>query len=146
VGDLPEMRMLILNPCKRNIRRIGSLQSPNRAPVGEVVGVAVVVGDGLLRSGGDGQEALDSSGSSKHHKLGVFVMAEPMMFSPSSFPHTSNKVLGVKNRNTERYEPLKIIASLGTQTFPKARFPLAVSRNSRPVRPGLSVRTLIFSC
>jgi hypothetical protein len=94
VGDLPEMRMLILTPCDRNIRRIGSLQSHNRAPVGEVVGVAVVVGDGLLRSGGDGQEALDSEGSSKHHKLGVFSMAEPMMVSPSSFPHTSNKMLG----------------------------------------------------
>jgi hypothetical protein len=89
VGGLSEKRML--TSCERNIRRTGSLQSRNRAPVGEVIGVAVVVGDGLLRSGSDGQEALDSGGSSKHHKLGVFVMTEPMMSSPSSFPHTSNK-------------------------------------------------------
>ena len=94
MDDLSKMRILILTPFERNIRRIGSLQSPNRAPVGDVVGVAVVVGDGLLRSGSDGQEALDSEGSSKHHKLGVFLMAEPMMFSPSSFPHTSNNLLG----------------------------------------------------
>jgi hypothetical protein len=97
VGDLSKMRklMLILTSCERNIRRIGSLQSPNRAPVGEVIGVAVVVGDDseLLRSGSDGQGASDSKGSSKHHKLGVFLMAESMMFSPSSFPHTSNKML-----------------------------------------------------
>jgi hypothetical protein len=98
VGDLPKMRRLILTPCERNIRRIGSLQSPNKAPVGDVVGVAVVVGDRLLRSGSDGQEELDSEGSSKHHKLGVFLMAEPMMFSPSSFPHTSNKMLGVEKK------------------------------------------------
>jgi hypothetical protein len=52
--------------------------------------VAVVVG-GLLRSGSDGKGA---GGSSKHHKLGVPLMASPMMFSPSSFPHTSNKMLG----------------------------------------------------
>jgi hypothetical protein len=93
VGNLSKMRMLILIPCERNIRRIGSLQSPNRAPVGEVVGVAVVVGDRLLRSDSDGQEAFDSEGSSKHHKLGVLLMAEPMTFSPSSFPHTSDKML-----------------------------------------------------
>lgn len=104
MDDLSKMRMLILTPCERNILRIGSLQSPNRAPVGEVVGVAVVVGDGLLRSGSDGQEALDSEGSSKHHKFGVLLMAEPMMFSPSSFPHTSNMTLGMRKRNTERYE------------------------------------------
>jgi hypothetical protein len=102
VGDLSNMRMLILTPCEHNIRRIGSLQSPNRAPVGEVVGVTVVVGDGLLRSGGDGQELLDSGGSSKHHKLGVFSMAEPMMFSPSSFPHTSNKMLGSEKKEHRR--------------------------------------------
>lgn len=90
MGNLSEMRMLNLTPCERNIRRIGSLQPPNSAPVGEVVGVAVVVGDGLLWSGSDGQGALDSDGSSKHHKLGVF----SIMFSPSSFPHTSNKMLG----------------------------------------------------
>ena len=94
MGDLSEMRRLILTPCERNIRRIGSLQSPNRSPVGEVVGVAVVVGDGLLRSGSDGQEASDSEGSSKHHKLGVLLRAEPMLFSPSSFPQTSNRMLG----------------------------------------------------
>lgn len=136
--------MLILTPCERNIRRIGSLQSSNRAPVEEVVGVAVVVGDGLLRSGGDGQGAIDGEGSSKHHKLGMFSMSEPTMFSPSSFPHTSNKMLGGEKREQrKRYKPLKIIASLGTQTFPKARFFLAVSRNNRPVTPGLSVRTLI---
>ena len=94
MGDLSKMRMLILTPCERNIRKIGSLQSPNRAPVGEVVGVAVVVGDGLLRSDSDGQGVSDSEGSSKHHKLGVFSMAEPMIFSPSSLPPTSNKMLG----------------------------------------------------
>jgi hypothetical protein len=59
VGDLSNMRKVMSTPgsCERNIRRIGSLQSPNRAPVGEVIGVAVVVGNELLRSGSDGQEA-----------------------------------------------------------------------------------------
>jgi len=130
VIDLSKMRKVMLTPgsCERNIRRIGSLQSPNRAPVGEVIGVAVVVGDELLRSGSDGQEALDSEGSSKHHKLGVSLMSEATMFSPSSLPNTS----------------LKIMASLETQTLPKARFNISVSRNTRPVR-GLSVRTLIWS-
>jgi hypothetical protein len=84
----------MLTSFKRNIRRIGSLQSTNSSPVGEVISVAVVVGDGLLRSNSDDQEALDGSGSSKHHKLGVFSMAVPTMFSPSSFPHISNKMLG----------------------------------------------------
>ena len=100
VGHLSEMRMLILTPCDKpcecNIRMIGSLQSPSRTPVEEVVGVAVevVVGNNeLLRSGSDGQ-ALNGESSSKHHKLGVFSMAEPMMFSPSSFPHASNKMSG----------------------------------------------------
>jgi hypothetical protein len=51
LGDLSKIRML--TPCERNTRRIGSLQSPSRAPVGEVIGVAVVVDDGQLRSGGD---------------------------------------------------------------------------------------------
>ena len=64
LGDLSRMRMLILTPCEHNIRRIGSLQSPNRAPVGEVVGVAVVIDDGLLRSGSNNKEALASKGSS----------------------------------------------------------------------------------
>ena len=92
VGGLSEMRMLMLTSFKRNIRRIGSLQSTNSSPVGEVISVAVVVGDVLSNS--DDQEALDGSGSSKHHKLGVFSMAVPTMFSPSSFPHMSNKMLG----------------------------------------------------
>jgi hypothetical protein len=98
--------MLMLTSGERNIRRIGSLQSPNRAPVGEVIGVAVrvVVGDSklLLRSGRDGQGALDSGGSSKHHKLGVFLMTEPMMFSPSSFPHTSNKMLSSEKKEHKK--------------------------------------------
>ena len=92
------MRMSMLTSGERSIRRIGSLQSPNRAPVGEVIGVAVVAGDVLLRSGSDSQGALDSGGSSKHHKLGVFLMTEPMMFSPSSFPHTSNKMLSSEKK------------------------------------------------
>jgi hypothetical protein len=62
LGDLSKIRML--TPCKRNTRRIGSLQSPSRAPVGEVIGVAVVVDDGQLRSGGDKQEASNSEDSS----------------------------------------------------------------------------------
>jgi hypothetical protein len=102
VDDGSKIRMLILTPCERNIRRIGSLHSLNRAPVGEVIGVAVV-----LRSDSDGQGALDSEGSSKHHKLGVFSMAEPMIFSPSSFPHTSNKLLGgekKEHRNVRTFE------------------------------------------
>ena len=84
----------MLTSFKRNIRRIGSLQSTNSSPVGEVISVAVVVGDGLLRSDSDDQESLDGGDSSKHHKLGVFSMAVPTMFSPSSFPHMSNKMLG----------------------------------------------------
>jgi hypothetical protein len=143
VGGLSEKRMLMLTSGERNIRRIGSLQSPNRAPVGEVIGVAVVAGDVPLRSGSDGQGASDSGDSSKHHKLGVFLMTEPMTFSPSSFPHTSNKMLRSEKRNTERYEPLKIMASFGTQMLPNFRFHLAVSTTTRPVRRRSSVRTLI---
>ena len=45
VGGLDEMRMLTLR--KRNIWRIGFLQSPF-SNVGEVVGVAFVVSDELL--------------------------------------------------------------------------------------------------
>ena len=52
MGGLIEKRMLILKPSERNIRRTGSLQSPNRAPIGEAIGVTVMVGGGLLRSGG----------------------------------------------------------------------------------------------
>ena len=96
MGGVSEKRMLMLTPCdlESNIRRIGSLQSLNRAPIGEVIGVAVVVGGGILRSGRVCQETLDSEDFSKHHKLGVFLMAELMMSSPSSLPFTSNKILG----------------------------------------------------
>ena len=96
MGGLSEKRMLMFAPCGRNIRRIGSLQSPNRAPVEEVIGIAARIGGGLLRSGRNSQagETSGSGGSSKHHKLGVVLMTEPMMLSPSSFPHTSNKMLG----------------------------------------------------
>ena len=48
MGGLIEMRMLTSG--ERNIWRIGSLQSVNSNPVEEVVGVAIVVGDGLLRT------------------------------------------------------------------------------------------------
>lgn len=47
IGGWVEMRMLTSG--ERNIWRIGSLQSVNSNPVEEVVGVATVVGDGLLR-------------------------------------------------------------------------------------------------
>jgi hypothetical protein len=73
-------------------------------------------------------------------------MAAPTMLSPSSFPQTSDKMSeGEKKEKKDRNEPLKIMASFGTQTLPKARVSSAVSRNTRPVSPGLSVRTLIFS-
>ena len=49
IGGWVEMRMLTSG--ERNIWRIGSLQSANSNPVEEVVGVATVVGDGLLRFG-----------------------------------------------------------------------------------------------
>jgi hypothetical protein len=38
-GDSFKIRKLIMKSCEFNIRRIGSLQSPNRVPVGEVIGV-----------------------------------------------------------------------------------------------------------
>jgi len=55
IGGLVEMRMLISG--ERNIWRIGSLQSVNSNPFEQVVGVAIVVGDGLLRfdEGDDGE-------------------------------------------------------------------------------------------
>ena len=71
-GGLSEMRILMLTSWERNIRRIGSLQSSISDPVGEAVGEADMVGDGLLRLESDVQEALDRGGSSKHHRLGAF--------------------------------------------------------------------------
>jgi hypothetical protein len=59
VGGLSEMRILMLTSWERNIRRIGSLQSSISDPVGEAVGDADMVGDGLLRLESDAQEALD---------------------------------------------------------------------------------------
>lgn len=53
------MRILMLTSWERNIRRIGSLQSSISDPVGEAVGDADTVGDGLLRLESDDQEALD---------------------------------------------------------------------------------------
>jgi hypothetical protein len=55
IGGLVEMRMLTSG--ESNIWRIGSIQSVNSEPFEEVVGVAGVVGDGLLRvdEGDDGE-------------------------------------------------------------------------------------------
>ena len=141
------MRILMLTSGERNIRRIGSLQSSISDPVGEAVGDVDMVGDGLLRLGSDDQESLDRGGSSKHHRLGVSWIAFPTMLSPSSFPFISNNMSEgmAREEMQEWYEPLKIMASFGTQTLPKARFSLAVSRSTRPVRRGSSVRTLILS-
>ena len=70
-----------------------TLQSVNSNPVEEVVGVAVGVGDGLLRfDEGDDREACDGGGSVKHHTLGVSWMTVPTMLSPSSFPQASEKM------------------------------------------------------
>jgi hypothetical protein len=148
VGGLSEMRILMLTSWERSIRRIGSLQSSISDPVDEAVGDAEMVGDEQLRLGSDNQEALDRGGSSKHHRLGVFWISFPTMLSPSSFPLTSNKMSEGRARKgiQEWDKPLKIMASFGTQTLPKVRFSLAVSRNTRPVRCGLSVKTLILSC
>ena len=147
VGGLSEMRILVSTSWERNIRRIGSLQSSISDPVGEAAGDADMVGDGLLRLGSDDQEALDRGGSSKHHRLGVFWIAFPTMLSPSSFPLTSNNMSEGRARKVmqEWNKPLKIMASFGTHTLPKARFSLAVSRSTRPVKRGSSVRTLILS-
>jgi hypothetical protein len=92
VGGLSEMRILMLTSWERNIRRIGSLQSSISDPVGEAVGDADMVGDGLLRLESDAQEALDRGHSSKQYRLGVFWIAFPTMLSPSSFPLTSNRM------------------------------------------------------
>ena len=138
VGGLAEMRMLTSG--ERNIWRIGSLQSPFSNVV--VLGVVFVVGGGLLRLG-DRDEG-DSGGSSRHHRFCVSWMAAPTTLSPSSFPQTSSKMSEARKGDNEEHEPLKIIASFGTQTLPKARVSLAVSRNTRPVGPVLSVRTLIL--
>ena len=72
---------------ERNIRRIGSLQSPFSND--GVVGVVFEVGDGLLRLG-DREEG-DGGSSSRHH-MGVSWMAAPTMLSPSSFPQTSDEM------------------------------------------------------
>ena len=55
IGGLVEMRILISG--ERNISRIASLQSVNSNPFEQVVGVAAVVSDGLLRidEGDDGE-------------------------------------------------------------------------------------------
>jgi hypothetical protein len=85
MGGLVEMRMLTSG--ERNISRIGSLQSVNSNPFEQVVGVAVMFSDGLLRiDNGDDGEVGDCESSLKHHKLGVPWMAAPTMVSPSSFP------------------------------------------------------------
>ena len=141
VGGLAEIRMFTLLK-ERNIRRIGSLQSPFNND--GVVGVVFEVGDGLLRLG-DREEGDDGS-SSRHHTGVSFSMAAPTMLSPSSFPPTSDKMSESGKRGKTRHKPLKIIASLGTQTLPKARDSVDVSRNTRPVGPELSVRTLILRC
>ena len=52
VGESGEIR--ILTSLEDIIRRIGPFQSPIRSPVGEVVGVAVVVGDELFEVGESG--------------------------------------------------------------------------------------------
>jgi hypothetical protein len=88
IGGLVEMRMLTSG--ERNISRIGSLQSVNSNPFEQVVGVAVVVSDELLRfDEGDDGEVRDGGSSLKHHKLGVSLMTFPTLLSPSSFPQTS---------------------------------------------------------
>ena len=138
MGHLSEMRMLISTSSERNIRRIGSLQSPNRAPVEDVVGVAVVVGDGLLRSGSVGEGVLDSKGSSKHHKLGVFSMAETMMFSPSSFPHTSNKMLGGEKREHRNVRTFEDNCFLRSPDVAKSPF-LFGSFKKQPARQARSI-------
>ena len=90
IGGLVEMRML--TSAESNIWRISSLQSVNSNPVEEVVGVAVAVGDGLLRfNEGDDREVGGGGGSVKHHKLGVSWMSAPTMLSPSSCPEKSER-------------------------------------------------------
>ena len=124
MGGVSEKRMLRSIPCdlERNIRRIGSLQSPNRAPIGEVIGVAVVVSGGLLRTRSDGQETSGSGGSSKHHKLGVFLMTEPIMSSPSSLPSTSNKMLGGEKKEYRKVWTFEYNCSLGNPDVAKDPF------------------------
>jgi hypothetical protein len=60
------------------------------------------------------------------------LMAAAMVFSPSSFPQTPNKVSERERKKHKRHEPLKIMALFGIQTSPKARVSLAVSRPSLP--------------
>jgi hypothetical protein len=101
IGGLVEMRMLTSG--ESNIWRIGSLQSVNSNPFEQVVGVAAVVGDGLLRiDEGDDGEVRDGGGSVKHHKLGVFWMASPTLLSPSRFPQTSEKMSEGERRDEKR--------------------------------------------
>ena len=47
IGGLSEMRILMLTSWERNILKIGSLRSSISNPVGEAVGDADMVGDGL---------------------------------------------------------------------------------------------------
>jgi hypothetical protein len=91
--------MCILTSWERTIRRIGSLHSLQscirciRFSSTKVVGVAVMVGDGPFRFGEDTDgEVGDCRGSSKYHRLDVSWISAPTIFSPSSFPQTSNKL------------------------------------------------------
>ena len=138
------MRILTSRDC--NIRRIGSLQSRISIPSAEVICVAVTVSDSVFRRnfllrcfGRDGRR------SSKHHRLGIPLMATSTMLSPSRFPQTSNEV-SEREKQHKRYRPLKTMASFGIQTLPKARVSLSVSRNTWPVSFGLSMRTLTLLC
>jgi hypothetical protein len=90
--------MRTLKSRERNIRRIGSLQSPF-SNAGEVAVVVLIVGDGLLRLGD--REVGDNRGSSKHH-MGVSWMVAPTMLSPSSFPQTSDKMSEGEKKEKKR--------------------------------------------
>ena len=145
LGGLSVMRILTSRDC--NIRRIGSLQSRISIPSAEVICVAVTMSDWVFRSSESLSRDARGAGrrSSKHHRLGIPLMANSMMLSPSMFPQTSNEV-SEREKQHKKNEPLKTMASFGTQMLPKARVSLSVSRNTWPASFGLSMRMLTLSC
>ncbi len=105
LGGVVVIRRLISKPSDRNIRRIGSLQSHIVSFVpGEVMGVAVMVGDELCESAG--QEASDSGGSSTHHRLDMPSRSFATILSPSSLPQMSGKIMS--RGRTDRKESVNL--------------------------------------
>ena len=118
--------MQILRSRDRNIRRIGSLQSPCSIVATEGICIPITLGDVSRSSESVDWEVYEGQrgGSSIHHSLGVSWKASPTMPSPSSFPQTSNRVSEREKHKTRArtFENNNIFWNPGIAKSPRSIF------------------------